>query len=348
MRIGIVNDMPMALQFLRRILADAGIHEVAWEARDGAEAVRRCAADKPDLILMDLVMPVMDGVEATRRIMQESPCAVLVVTASVSGNQSLAFNAITAGALDVIRTPNAGVNGSSDGVGSMLRKIKAIETLVGPAAKRPARPTRRLVEPAGSNGIIIGIGASTGGPAAVVDVLTPLPEDLSAAIVVVLHVDVQFASGMAEWMNALVPLPVRIAEEGERPAPGTVLLAATNDHLVMTRDLNLHYTEEPRDYHYRPSADTFFESLVRHWRGEAVGVLLTGMGKDGAKGLKEMHQKGWHTIAQDEESSVVYGMPKAAAEIGAALEVLPLGRIGAALVRQAGRRTVPKEDEFDS
>jgi len=342
MRIGIANDTPMALEFLRRIVMSTGAHEVAWEAHDGAEAVRKCARDTPDLVLMDLVMPAMNGVEATRRIMQVSPCAILVVTASPRAHRFLAFDAIAAGAVDVVGTPGEWADGR--GADLLLKKIVTIGKLIGLSAKRTVRPRPAGAAPAASSDLIIGIGASTGGPAAVVEVLSALPAGLPASIVVVLHVDVQFARGMAEWMDGLVDLPVLIADEGERPRPGAVLLAATNEHLVLGRNQTFHYTKEPRNYPYRPSADAFFQSLVSFWRGAAVGVLLTGMGRDGAKGLMAMRRKGWHTIAQDEDSSMVYGMPKAAAAIGAAREVLPLHRIGAALANLAGRGTIAKED----
>jgi len=335
MRIGIVNDMSMALESLRRLVADTAGYEVAWLARHGAEAIRKCCEDTPDLILMDLVMPGIDGVETTRRIMQQCPCAILVVTASVKQNQSLAFDALSAGAVDVVGIPQL--------VGSELpehhrfwKKIKNIGHITGYGASTASRMKHVRGRDNGDHRALIAIGASTGGPKAVTTVLSALPEDLPAAVVVVMHVDQQFARGMAQWMDGFSKLPVRLVTEGECPRAGEVLLAASNDHLTLDEDQTLHYTPEPADYPYRPSVDVFFSSLERHWKGDAIGVLLTGMGRDGALGMKAMHKHGWWTIAQDEKSSAIYGMPRAAAEIGAASTILALDEIGSELIRKTG------------
>jgi two-component system response regulator WspF len=180
--------------------------------------------------------------------------------------------------------------------------------------------------------MLLAIGASAGGPAAVATVLRGLPPDFPAAIVVVQHVDEQFAHGMAEWLSAQSPIPVRIAADGDRPVPGLALLAGTSDHLVLGSPDRLAYTPDPRECFYRPSVDAFFHSVHLHWRGNVIGVLLTGMGRDGAEGLKALRDAGHHTVAQDEASSVVYGMPKAAVVLGAAVDVLPVERIARALV----------------
>jgi chemotaxis response regulator CheB len=179
---------------------------------------------------------------------------------------------------------------------------------------------------------LIAIGASAGGPPALATVLSGLPADFPAAVVIVQHLDEKIAPGMAEWLGDRVALPVRVAIEWDRPEPGTILVAGTGDHLTLkTRD-RLGYTPDPRDYVHRPSVDVFFLSVSRLWRGDAIGVLLTGMGRDGAAGLKALHDQGRHTIAQDQASSAVYGMPKAAANIGAADEILPMDRISSRLV----------------
>ncbi|WP_312155248.1 chemotaxis protein CheB, partial [Pseudomonas sp.] len=153
-----------------------------------------------------------------------------------------------------------------------------------------------------------------------------------AAIVLVQHVDQVFAAGMAEWLSGACGLVVRLAREGEPPQPGQVLLAGTNHHIRLMKGGQLAYTADPVDEIYRPSIDVFFESVARYWSGDAVGVLLTGMGRDGAQGLKMMRQQGFLTIAQDQQSSAVYGMPKAAAAIDAAVEIRPLERIAGRLM----------------
>ncbi|HEX3704459.1 MAG TPA: chemotaxis protein CheB [Vicinamibacterales bacterium] len=185
---------------------------------------------------------------------------------------------------------------------------------------------------------LLAIGASAGGPGALATLLGGLPADFPAAVVIVQHVDEHMAQGMADWLGQHSPIPVRIALEGDRPQPGIVLLAKTSDHLVLKTAATVGYTIEPRDYVYRPSVDAFFHSINRLWKGEAVGVLLTGMGRDGALGLKALREQGRYTIAQDQESSAVYGMPKAAAAIDAAVEILPMAHIASRIVETRGVR----------
>ena len=171
------------------------------------------------------------------------------------------------------------------------------------------------------------IGASAGGPAALAEILGQLPHDFSAGVVIVQHVDAQFAAGLASWLADHTALTVRIAEQGDLPQPGTVLLSGRDEHLTFTGLAKLRYTPEPQDCPYRPSVDVFFHSAARFWQGRIVAVLLTGMGRDGAEGLKALHDRGHYTIAQDKKTSAVYGMPRAAAELDAASEILRLDKI---------------------
>ena len=195
----------------------------------------------------------------------------------------------------------------------------------------PARGGRPGSGDAGAERWLFAIGASAGGPAALADVLKVFPRETPAAFVVVQHLDEDFAGSLAQWLGQQLTLPVRIAREGDAPQPGVVLLPGRDDHLVLTARGTLAYTAEPVAYAYRPSVDALFESVAQHWPGAAAGVLLTGMGRDGARGLKKMREAQFLTIAQDRASSAVYGMPKAAAEMNAACEILPLARIGPAL-----------------
>ncbi|VVP79767.1 Chemotaxis response regulator protein-glutamate methylesterase [Pseudomonas fluorescens] len=326
MKIAIVNDMPMAVEALRRALAFEPAHQVVWVARNGAEAVQLCAENTPDLILMDLIMPVMDGVEATRRIMAETPCAIVIVTVDRQQNVHRVFEAMGHGALDVVDTPALGAGNAQEAAAPLLRKILNIGWLIGekPTRSRPAPTAQRS---SASCQRLVAIGSSAGGPAALEVLLKGLPKDFSAAIVLVQHVDQVFAAGMAEWLASASGLDVRLAREGEPPQAGAVLLAGTNHHIRLLKNGTLAYTAEPVNEIYRPSIDVFFESVASYWNGDAVGVLLTGMGRDGAQGLKLMRQQGYLTIAQDQQSSAVYGMPKAAAAIDAAVEIRPLERI---------------------
>ena len=340
MKIGIVNDLSIAVEALKRALALKPRHQIAWVAKNGAEAVELCAKDTPDLVLMDLLMPVMDGIEATKRIMAGSPCAILIVTVSVGANAWRVFEAMGHGALDAVDTPALGTGNPVTSAAPLLAKIDILEKLVvdrSVGTPAPFGAWEGSPSPARHGGLLA-IGASAGGPAAVAKVLAGLPKDFSAAVVIIQHVDEQFAAGMADWLGRDCKLPVRVAKEGERPVAGVVLLAGTNDHLTLLPGGQLGYTAHPREYVYRPSVDVFFQSLTRHWPGEVVAVLLTGMGRDGAVGLKALRNQGRHTIAQDQASSAVYGMPKAAATLGAAVEILPLDKIAPHAMRALGRK----------
>jgi two-component system response regulator WspF len=325
-RIAIVNDVRAAGEALRRVVAGLPGHEVAWIAGDGVEAVALAKRDRPDLILMDLLMPHLDGAQATRQIMAAAPCAILIVTATVSGNISLVYEAMGYGALDAVDTPALGPDGALAGGSPLARKIDLIAKLLGPAAdtRRP-RPT--AAAPTGAAPRLLVIGASTGGPKAVADLVRHLPRDGNLATVVVQHVDVAFAAGLARWLAEQTGHLVDVVVPGRRPVAGTVLLAGTNDHLVLTAAGSLDYRSEPRDIFFRPSVDVFFESIADHWPAPGVAVLLTGMGRDGARGMNRLRSRGWHTIAQDEATSVVWSMPKAAIDLGAAAAVLPVERM---------------------
>jgi two-component system, chemotaxis family, response regulator WspF len=330
MRIALVNDVTAALEAMRRVILGAREHRLAWLARDGAEALDLCARDTPDLILMDLIMPGMDGVEATRRIMARTPCPIVVVTANVAGNSSRVFEALGAGALDAVNTPVLESPGAGDGAKALLSKIETIRRLIG--ADRPKHRSPPLLRLAPStpphHPCLVAIGASAGGPTALARVLARLPPGFPAPLVIVQHVDAQFVQGLATWLDSQTPLHVRLAREGDRPRPGTVLLAGQNTHLGFASPSRLVYTTQPADCPCRPSIDLFFNSAARFWPGQIIGVLLTGMGYDGAEGLRTLRAKGHHTIAQDRSSSAVYGMPAAAAKLGAATEILALDKIG--------------------
>ena len=333
MNIGIVNDLPLAVEAMRRAIERRADHRVLWVATDGAQAVEFCAAQPPDVVLMDLIMPKFDGVEATRRIMASGrPCAILIVTSSIGANAWRVYEAMGAGALDAVDTPRLGQGANGDTTQLLLAKIDQIGRLLERPASgaRPAGAATR-----GDGGPLVAIGASAGGPTALATILGSLPADFGASIVIVQHVDQAFADGMAQWLDGQTPLTVRIAHEGDRPQPSVALLAATNDHLRVARDGTLGYTRDPAETPYRPSVDVFFNSVTEHWPGDVIGVLLTGMGRDGAIGLKAMRMKGYHTIAQDQATSAVYGMPKAAATLGAARAILPLERIAGELAALA-------------
>jgi two-component system response regulator WspF len=330
MRVAIVNDQRLATEALRRVVTSDPAHEVVWSAVDGREAVERCGRDLPDVVLMDLVMPVMNGAEATREIMQHTPCPVLVVTATVAGNYTLVCEALGHGAYDAICTPTLGDCPPAEAGAALLGKLGRVDRI-----RRHVDTDRETVQPtttAGDSGPLqpsrpfplVVLGASTGGPQALEKIVSAWPADFPAGVVVVQHIGAEFAGSLAQWLDERSQLAVRPAVHGNSPQPCTVLVAATNDHLVMSPDRRLLYRIEPAETPYRPSVDVLFRSLADHWAWPSVAVVLTGIGRDGAEGLLKLRQRGWHTIAQDEQSSVVFGMPQAAAELGAARRILPV------------------------
>jgi two-component system response regulator WspF len=250
----------MAVEAMRRVLAMAPAHTLAWTAGDGVEAVEKCARDRPDLILMDLMMPRMNGVEATRRIMAQSPCAILVVTADIESHAAHVFAAM------------------GEGAGRGGHAFACVGRRAGHAAlalqdRDHCPPDRRGQAPAAhGRGALVAMGASAGGPGALAAVLGGLPRDFPAAVVIVQHVDARFAPGLVDWLGHHSAMPVRLAAEGERVVPGQVLVAGTDDHLVFKGADRLGYTPHPQDHAYRPSVDVMFASARRHWAGALAGV----------------------------------------------------------------------------
>ena len=357
MQVGIVNDLKVVAEALRRLIADTPGFQVAWVALDGESAIQHHRDHPADIVLMDLIMPGLDGVETTDALMKIRPCAILVVTATVTGNRELVYAAMGKGALDAVNTPDAS---SPTGIAEFRRKLLTVSRLVKSAAKHTlphqtpspfARPSassaRRPIapHPDSRTPTLIGIGASTGGPQAIATILRALPQDFNAAIVIVQHLDRQFVPGLQRWLQRETQLPIRLATEDEPLHRGGVWLADCENHLVVrpSKDggLHLHYTEEPIDTPHRPSVDTFMESLAQLRGIHRCGVLLTGMGADGAAGLLALHESGAPTFAQDPASCVVYGMPAVALKLGAVQEPTLLTDIAPRLLEFANQ-TSPK------
>lgn len=336
MRIAIANGSLVVIQALRRVLLKSKQYQIAWVAYNGAEALEKICQDAPDILLLGIDMPGMNGAEATRQIMAKCPCAILIVTPGVEKHAAQVFQCLGAGALDVLNLPMTGLEEYSDEA-PLLAKLQTLRQLI-----RSSHNVRDTEEKS-SNGSassssdicrkLVLIGASAGGPSAVAAILSRLPADFPAGILVVQHIDAQFVSSLALWLNDHSNLPVRVAEEGDTPTAGTVLVAGKKGHLRFMDTRHVGYTEEPSACPYSPSVDVLFESASHCWKEKVVGVLLTGMGRDGARGLHSLLKGSAITIAQSAESCAVYGMPKAAIEIGAAKEVLPLDRIADRLMR---------------
>lgn len=324
LRVLVVDDSASVRAVLKRFFSWTDDIEVVGEAADGAAAVEQVLELSPDVVLMDLVMPGMDGYAATERIMEVRPTPIVVLSSRVNRNQMrIAFEAMRRGAVEVVGKPEdtgrwqqlAGT------LPEMVRTAAAART--GPRRGRAPRPPKVEAAPAGLRWV--GIGASTGGPAALRDLLEALPEGFSMTFVVVQHIAGGFEAGLADWLNRELPFDVRLAEDGEEPAPGTVRLAPGGAHLLLGSGGRLHLDRAgpPRAGH-RPSVDALFSSMARSFPESSAGVLLTGMGSDGVEGLAELRAAGALTIAQEMVSCVVYGMPRVAVERGAAeIELTP-------------------------
>ena len=344
LRIALACENPSDLRLLQRIIDGKQGNEIIWQTDNGLDVLQMARLDPPELLIMDLTLPLLDSVQTTRRVMTEFPCAILIVSPSLGHQtQALAFDVLDAGALDVLRHPLKGPD--CDRI--LLEKIASLDSFIHRTQKRQAGNTEHQHHASTvthnhgnqeSRGLLA-IAASTGGPAALVQVLKGLGRNIPWPVVVVQHVDRRFSQGLAQWLGQQIPQPVQVAMERSVLQSGNVYLAPSQTHLVVTDRQTLGYLPHNEQQHnVCPSADIFFHSLVDHWRGRAIGVLLTGMGRDGAEGLKAMRDHGWHTIAQDEKTSRVYGMPKAAVQLNAAVDVLALPQIPLNLRRHLGIR----------
>jgi len=323
------HDVPTREALKKILMSQAGCR-IAWSAADSPEVVRQCRVEKPDLLLLDLALS-SSGSLTIRDVMKTCKCAILLLTDSMESNAAMVFEAMGHGVLDAVKVFRE-KTGEMQGEKELVKKLSTIGKLIGTPEPQvtkdsPTARTRDSLPP------LIAIGASTGGPKALSVILSALPADPGAAIVIVQHLDEQFSAGLAEWLSGQCALKVVVAREGDRPRRDAALIASTNDHLILGKDLALHYTGDPRNYPYRPSVDEFFGSLEKHWPRRDAAVLLTGMGRDGGAGMAVLRKAGWHTIAQDEKTSVVYGMPAAAIELGGAAEILPLDAIAPAVMK---------------
>lgn len=327
-RILLADDSILVRTVLRDALNSGSDMQVVGEATNGIDAVSLTDAMKPDIIIMDILMPLMDGLAATESIMAQNPTPILILSSTIDEKDlKLAFTAIKKGALDVMEKPAiSGAASQSDFFEKLrekirlLARIKVIRHIYKPDRLKTALPSKTALRS------ILAIGASTGGPKAVTSIVKSLPEDFSGAIFIVQHISSGFAKGFAHWLDIESSIPVRLAEAGDTPRAGTALVAPTDCQMVLDNGA-IKLLDAPAVNCCRPSVDVFFESLALAHGADTVALLLTGMGRDGAKGLLCLKESGAFTIAQDEQSCVVFGMPKAAIALNAADEVLSLEAI---------------------
>jgi two-component system chemotaxis response regulator CheB len=346
-RVLLVDDSLLTLAILKRMLASAPEIQVVGTATNGKEALDMIPSLQPDVICTDLHMPVMDGLELTKAVMQKFPRPILVLSISVQKEQtSNIFQLLEAGAIEVMAKP-LGEVGMDYGLDAqeLVSKIKILSGVVvirkrgrEPYATAPPSvnhlPQIEAVPPR-----IIGIGASTGGPQAFQEILTHLPGNFPVPLLCVQHISEGFMQGMVDWLSYKCPLKIVTGETGIEPQPGTVYFPRSGLHLAVDGNGRLECSDAPICDSHRPSISVTFKSLAQHYGSEAAGVLLTGMGRDGVAGMLAIAQAGGTTIAQDEKSSIVFGMPKEAIAANAARYVLPLTKIAPALLKLLGQKT---------
>ncbi len=344
-RVMLVEDSLVVRQLLAHIVSrDPRLALVAAVA-SGEEALREIHRVQPDVISMDIRLPGIDGLETTRRIMAERPTPIVVVADAVEdASLKISMNALRAGALSVVEKPvgtgNRAYEAISDQICTQLRIMSQVPVIrrrpIG--AERLARPDSPREElrgtiPATQAPSVLAVAASTGGPPAFAKLLGALPADFSLPVLLVQHMGAAFMEGFADWLNGVVPLSVVIASEGVRPVSGHVYVAPGDRHLTLGPGGLMTLLDEPPVGGQRPSATLLFRSVARVAGPRGLGVLLTGMGEDGAAGLLDMHRAGAATIAEHESSAVVYGMPAAAVRLRAAGSVLPLDLIAPRILR---------------
>jgi two-component system, chemotaxis family, protein-glutamate methylesterase/glutaminase len=340
-RVLMVEDSATVRGRLQDILAADPDFEVVGVAGDGKAAIELCQTLRPSVVTMDMMLPEMSGLAATEYIMAHCPTPILIVSSSVNrGELFKTYEALAAGAVDVLEKPpgDEADDQWERRFLSTLKLVSRIKVITHPRARLTrlsSSPLRASQAPARSDDVgyeVVAIGASTGGPGAIINVLRSLPPRFHLPILLVLHINEMFASAFAEWLDGQSSRRAAYAREGDpvEAHAGRVVIAPPERHLAV-RNGRLRLTDDAERYSCRPSVDVLFESVAREYGPAAAAVLLTGMGRDGASGLLDIRRAGGFTIAQDEATSVVYGMPREAALIGAAEQVLPLDEIGPAI-----------------
>lgn len=340
-RVLVVEDSLTVRRRLVDVIGEDPELELAGEAEDGKRAIELCQRLRPDVVTLDMMMPVMTGLAATEWIMAYCPTPILIVSASTNrGELFRTYDALAAGAVDVLEKPR-----SDDAPGAWERQFAArvkmasrIRVITHPRV-RLEKVKRAALSPAEGDGRgegrcrAIAVGASTGGPAALLRILGALPASFSVPILLVVHIGAAFGTALADWLDGQSPLRVSFASDGDalpREGEGRILMAPADRHLVLEGS-RLRLSNAPERHSCRPSVDVLFESVARTMGPRSAACLLTGMGRDGADGLLAVRRAGGATLAQDEETSVVYGMPREAALLGAAERILPLDAIAPAL-----------------
>jgi len=335
-RVLIAEDSAVAREYLVHLVQEDPELEMVAAARNGIEAIELAERLRPDVILMDVHMPEMNGYDATREIMTRVPTPIVMVSASINGDEvAMSFEALQAGALTLLEKP--GGPGHPDEMATTERLRETVKLMAGvkvirrfPHRQRPV-PRPPDIHTPDRQIRVVAIGASTGGPPVVADILRDLAPDLRVPILVVQHITRGFSEGLAQWLGQTTGLTVKLAEPGEATRAGAVYLAPDGLQMGITKNGRIEMTKKLVDDTFCPSVSHLFRSVAEAFGRSALGILLTGMGRDGATGLQQIQEAGGITIAQDEETSVIFGMPAEAIRLGAAKYVLPPMGIAAAI-----------------
>lgn len=328
----IVDDSELVQDVLKTILeSDDGI-EIVGVAGNGQEGVEKVEALKPDFVTMDIAMPIMDGISAIKYIMANNPTPILVI--SDIGDSTVAYIALSHGALEVISKSDLQPAKADILIEKIkhLAKVDAIAKQAPGSIKKPVAPVKTKL----ATVQVVAMAGATGGARALSIILPALPADFPCPILISLHTAEGYVGGLVSWLNELSPLEVKEAEEGEKIVPGTVYFASSKNHMMITSSREIMFVNsQPADSYY-PSCDKLLTSVASVYRENCVGVILTGLGDDGLRGMKTIRGEGGTTIAQDEASCYVYGMSKAVIESGYVDHILPLQEIGSGLKRLVG------------
>lgn len=333
----VVDDSSLARMAIIEHLSQDDEIEIVGVARNGKEAIEKVKALKPSLVTMDINMPIMGGLETIEQIMAYSPVPVLVVTSR--GDADTAFSAISKGALEVIPKPEADAENSEELIRKikLLSKVKVISHLRGrhvTVNKRPGVAESKQKNRAGNRpGKAIAIASSTGGPKALLKILSELPENFPLPFFIAQHIPSDFVDGLAEWLNGVTKLKVKPGEAGDVIQSGTVYISPADKTMVINNKNRIDLLAQDPDCVYSPSCDLLLTSIAKTYRENCLGIILTGMGSDGADGMDAIRGNGGRTIAQDEKSSIVFGMPKVAIERGCIDKILPLDKINEEILR---------------
>lgn len=346
-RVMIVDDSLSARLLMREILSRDEEIEVVGEAENGRKAVAKVPLLKPDIVLMDIEMPVMDGLEAIEHIMSKNAVPIFVIT--MRDDADIAYKAISKGALDVLPKPDL----KTKSPGEFIRQIKLMSKVrvISHIKATPTSPLRFPPdEPGGSppeanTYSLVAIAASTGGPNALAVILPALPKDFPVPVVVSQHIFDEFVSGMVRWLDDISVVRVKLGEDGEYLRPGTVYVSPSSCHMTVSKSMRIRFQAARSGDIYFPSCDLLLSSVAESCGAKSIGVILTGMGSDGVLGMTRIHEAGGFTMAQDKESSVVYGMNRAAIEKRVVRSILPTDHIGGRLMALvAGSRTAARAE----